>query len=354
MTGWGDGGWALEPRWPWLLPVVAAVVLVLLAWWSRRGPSRPAPGAVLVASAARLRALPRYRQLVRRRRAVAAVLTAGAVVATTGAAVLVARPTSVELVTGEGRSRDIMLCLDASQSMDDDNVAVVRAMRSVVDGLRGDRVGLTLWSSAAITVFPLTDDYPYVLAQLGLAEQAFRDGDEAFFAGVELPGSRSSLIGDGLVSCVQRFDRPEEDRSRAVVLTSDNDPFGRPVYSLPEAARYATEREVQVYAVGAPVLAEEDEGPARTELDAAVTSTGGTFAIVGADGATEDLVARIDELERTRTAQPTREVRRDDPSSGVVVAAAGAGLLGLAWLGEAVMAGRGAWRRRRDARGGSP
>ena len=54
---------------------------------------------------------------------------------------------------------------------------------------------------------------------------------------------QSSLVADGLVSCVQRFDRLDEERGRALVFATDGEQRGRSVYDLPEAAAYAAARE---------------------------------------------------------------------------------------------------------------
>ena len=74
----------------------------------------------------------------------------------------------------EVRNRDIILCLDGSGSMDRYNAEVVRQFREIVSGLRGERVGMTIFSGASITAFPLTDDYEFLTAELDRAEKAFR------------------------------------------------------------------------------------------------------------------------------------------------------------------------------------
>src|SRR5690625_6461369 len=87
-----------------------------------------------------------------------------------------------------------------------------------------------------------------------------------------VPGS--SLIGDGLVNCVEAFDRKDEERSRSVIFATDNELAGDPLFTLDEAAQHAIDREVRVYALA----------PSRyffpaylEELEAAVDSTGGDF-----------------------------------------------------------------------------
>ena len=169
-------------------------------------------------------------------------------------------------------------------------------------------------------------------AQLARAEVAF-DGDPGgFFSGLDATAKGASLLGDGIVSCVDRFDRPDEDRTRAIITSSDNDPLGPPVYPLPQAAAYAEERGVLVYGIGAGSLADADRAAARTEFADAARATGGTLVMLGSDGAADELVDRIDDLERARASEPPRQVSRDEPRLGLQLAGAGLVVLVLVWL----------------------
>lgn len=315
---------------PWLLAAAGLGVVVLLAWWAR--PSRPRGETVLLARTSRLRRLPRYRQRLRRQRRAGLLLTLGSLLLVAGAAVVLARPDVVESGRPDARSRDLMLCLDASPSMDRDNLAVVREVRRVVEGLRGDRVGLVIWSGAAVVVFPLTDDYAYVTDQLDRAEAAFRGHSDRFFAGVHLNDEGVSLIGDGLVSCVRRFDRPAGERTRAVLLASDNRPFGTSLFTLPQAADLAERRDVLVYALAGSVLAEPQHRAALAELTEAARTTGGTLVQLEEAGGTDRLIDRIEDLEKARAVEPARPVSREAPAIGLLLALAGAPVLAGGWL----------------------
>ncbi len=333
----------MDLKWPWALPLVVAAVLLLLMWWARRPHRRRPDDALLVAHTDRLKSLPRYADLLRSRRISAQLLVLAALVVVVGTTLVLVRPQQSELQQRDARNRDLMLCLDASGSMDDDNLAVVREVRRIVDDLRGDRVGMVIWSSAAVLVFPLTDDSDFVLAQLDIAERALSGTPGGFFAGVDTLGG-GSLIGDGLVSCVQRFDDPTADRTRAVLLSSDNAPLGKRVYPLPEAARYAAEQEVRVYGLGAPELGSPRRARARAEFAAAVEDTGGILSLLGEDGATDRIVERIDDLEKTRTKEPPRSVSFDAPRTGLLISSLGVAMLVVVWAGP--MAGRRRGRRR--------
>lgn len=328
----------MELKWPLLGLGLVALVAVLLVLWSRqwRRP-RQSDDAVLVSHTELLLQLPRYRTLVRNRMLATAWRTVAVLVLIAGTILIASRPQTVEVSAPQESSRDIMLCLDASASMSDENVEVVHEVQAIVDGLEGERIGLTLFSGAAVTVFPLTDDYAFVEDQLDQAEEAFAENDYDYVVGTQLDDESASQMGDGLVSCVQRFDRPDQERGRAIILASDNDPQGPGIYTLPEAADYAVEKDVIVYGIGSPDLDYIEDK--RAEFDDAVSTTGGTFSLLGETSA-DEVVEDIDTLERKRLEGSPRRTERDTPEVGVVIAAAGAGLLLVGWVVELLLTPR--------------
>jgi hypothetical protein len=119
-----------------------------------------------------------------------------------------------------------------------------------------------------------------------------------------------------------------------VLAASDNHPIGRPVYPLAEAARYAADRDVLVYGVGAPVLAKPQHAEDRAEFADAAAMTGGELVLVGDGGGADRVIDRIDDLERARAQEPPRLVARDSPQLGLALSAAGVGLFLGTWLGQ--------------------
>ena len=252
----------MELKWPWLVVLLVIVVVALLAiwlgsWWGRRP-----RGASYVAHAARLRSLPRYRTLVQQRRMLGTFGSLAALVACAGGIVLGGRVQETQVTDRDEATRDIVLCLDASGSSAPWNGEVADEYSAIVDELDGDRVGLTVWNNTAISKVPLTDDYGVVRDQLSLAKEAFLGFDEIlpsqqfvdYTAGtfIDDGNDRSSLVADGLVSCVQRFDRLEEDRGRALVLATDGEQRGRGIFDLAEAADYAADAGVVIHVIANP------------------------------------------------------------------------------------------------------
>jgi len=268
-------------------------------------------------------------------------LTLAALVACTGAILLAGRYQTTRTMNQDEASRDIMLCLDSSGSMAEIDAEVVTQFQEIVRELQGERIGLTIWSGTAITVFPLTDDYDFALERLRDAQAAFGNGGiysdayGEFTEGTVIDEEVQSQLGDGLVSCVQRFDRDDEDRSRAIVLASDNEPFGRGVYTFPEAADYASEHHVVVHGIASPETSNRQY--AATEFEQQVLRTGGTYSMLGADGSVATVVDAINDLEAKKIEKPPLVQTLDRPHLGTVVTGIGVGMLALVWLGQAVL-----------------
>lgn len=316
-------------RWPWLALGLVIVVLVLMAIWGHR--PRPKDHALLVAHADRFRTLPRFRTLARREQATAALATLGAIAVVAGTVLLAARPTRPVVIEPDRNGRDIMLCLDVSASMDPWNRQVVESFGQLLDELNGERIGLTIFSGLSVSVFPLTDDYDYVRSKLDEAEKAFSGGNLSFFTGSEADAERASQAGDGLMSCLQRFDVGGDDRGRAIVLATDNDPLGTGLFVLPEAAAEAARDDVVVYVIGTP-----DMTPDRaTELADAAAATGGEMSVVEDEGGVDGLVRGIQQIERDRLRPIPTGIQVDEPAVPFGVTVAGfVVLLGGALLGR--------------------
>ncbi|WP_418058813.1 VWA domain-containing protein [Pimelobacter simplex] len=253
--------------WAGALLVAAAVLAGGLAWWLAR-PRRPAGAAVPAANLGRIRALPAFRALVRqewRRRRVELV---SLVLAVAGAALLASRLVGVSDDAEELRTREVVLCLDVSSSMKEIDVAVIDSYLALVDQLDEERIGFVMFDAYAVTAFPLTTDHAYVSEQLTAAKTAIAQG--------QVPGTSaarvgSSLIGDGLATCVRHLDARDPVRSRTVVLATDNLVSGDAIYSVAQAGRLAEEAGVMVFGV----MPGNTEPRAIDELRAAVRPTAG-------------------------------------------------------------------------------
>jgi hypothetical protein len=339
----------MELMWWWLVPLAAAAACAA-GWAALRRDGNANARRRPVAHADRLTLLPEYQAALRRHRrwlAVAVLACASLLVST---AVAAARPIGPTTIRPEQHNRDIMLCLDTSGSMSSADAAVVDVFSELAAEFDGERIGLTIFDSTAIQVFPLTDDYEYVQEQLKLARDAFdgKPGSSGFLDGT-WSGRGSSLIGDGLASCLNSFpdgskqpgsrnpgaarDPAGPPRSRSVVLATDNFLSGDPIMTLEEAAALAKDRAVHVHALNPGDL---DYGSGRdqpgAQLRAAAESTGGAYYSLENPEAVPGVVRSVEETEKAALQGAPRAVVFDEP--GLPLAAAllsGLVLAGATW-----------------------
>lgn len=230
---------------PWVLALVAGIALVLaLATLLLTRGAQPRAGKPL-AYPERIRSLTSFQTLAKRLLVLSVVEVLGVLLALSGAALIVTRVINTTPNDEERSNRDVLLCLDVSGSMIDVDKAMIDVYLQLAEQLEGERIGLVLFDASAVTMFPLTDDARYVQTQLAHAREEI-SGQR--IVGTDL-GDGSSLIGDGLASCVQRFDQKDVRRSRTIVFATDNQLAGDPLYSLEKATDMAVKREIMIFGV---------------------------------------------------------------------------------------------------------
>ncbi|RKR73834.1 vWA domain-containing protein [Frondihabitans australicus] len=320
----------------WWMPLAALGAALLGAGlyvlWRRRSTGTASRGTP-VAHSERLTALPEYRRVLRRYRTLLGALLVLVIVAASSGVLLASRSASVETVTPQSYKRDIMLCLDVSGSMTDVDAKIVDTFASLASDLHGERIGLTIFDSSAVTVFPLTDDYSYVKSELTTYRDSFRSQGEKgvqYWQGTEL-GQGASLIGDGLASCVLGFDGDKgSTRPKSIVLATDNYVNGEPLLTLTQSAALATKQNVRVYAID-PVNDQADGTLDSVALDlkTQADSTGGGFYALGDNDTVPSIVQKIDRQEAGLFTGSKRLVVTDHPAPFAIAAL----LLVLAVLG---------------------
>lgn len=305
----------------WVVVVVAGVAVLAIGigvlLGLRRGGTGAAHERARVARAERLRALPTFRQALGRRALALACIVILAAVSILAAGVVAARPMASQTVQPVDTSRDIMLCLDVSGSMSEVDVEVLSVFEDLLDDFEGERIGLTIFNSSPVQIFPLTDDYEFIRANLQSVRESFDFVDQVpeHWVGT-LNGDGASLIGDGLASCAMAFDRPDDERSRSIVFATDNEINGASIVTLDEAAAYARSIGVRVFALN-PVQG-KDAGVS-AELARAAEATGGAAFGLRDTTTVSDIVTRVQEQEATELKGRAQVVWSDAPELWIVV-----------------------------------
>ena len=296
---------------PWVLysGLILVIVLLLLNLlkWKKKDTYKEGNK---VTNTSFLEETPYYKQLYKKYKIYCSVSLISLIFAILMCSVLLARPAMVQTENPEIHNRDIFLCMDASNSVDQLNIEIVDKLKDVVKKLDGERFGITIFNGKAVLLVPLTTDYDYVLDTLDKLEESMKysltltegnyDIDNVDYSlyyykhNGTLVDNGSSFIGDGLASCLYNFSDLEEntDRSRLIVFTTDNELNGTPFVSLQEAAELCKKNDVKVFAITPDNVVDKEE------FQAAIESTDGKFYEVSDKKTFQKLV---DDIEKTET-----------------------------------------------------
>jgi len=328
----------------WLIPVVIGlVVLGAVLGWFRPAGRRPREDVRWVANTSYLSRLPTYRKRLRLYRVALAGLGVFLLVTTLGAALLTARPVDREVRAEVLASRDVVLCLDVSGSMIEFATEIVETFSELVESFEGERISLSIWNTTSRSVFPLTDDYTLVTEELAAAAEALDfdlnnpfyspeafDRLEEYVTGtMSVDPNSSSLVGDGLASCVYAFPETDTERSRSIILATDNQVLGQPIYTLQEAADLAAERDIRLYGLftaSPQSYTQQNEDSYRQ----AITEHGGLFYHADDPGAVEAIIEDITSQQAVELDADPEVVITDRPETVLWIAAAGVGGIILA------------------------
>ena len=235
---------------------------------------------------------------------------------------------------------DLVIALDVSQSMQAKDVAPSRLesaqeeLASLIQAMRGSRIGLVFFAGTAIVRSPLTTDTK-IIAQL--IREARRD------ASLTQPGSN---LGAGLDQA-SRILEASDSGGRAVLVVSDGEDFGD---TASDAARGLNARGIAVFVagVGTPagstITVTLPNGTTQTKIDAggqpiitrldeaklrAVADAGGGRYLAPGAGKLLDLKSDLDRLQQTPRGveAQTRPVERMQWFIAAAIA-----LLALSWL----------------------
>lgn len=288
--------------WMLLVWLVAIIAYFVVRYWlfGRRKPT-PSATDMPVAHTKRLTDMPEYVTAFRQYR-ILATWTAGLLtLALLSGIFLTARPAIISVIKPVQKNRDIMLCLDASGSVLKTDTMLINRFSSLVNNYNGQRFGLTLFNSSAVTIIPLNDNYRLITQQLKSAGEAFQlqKGDNftkltnGTLAGFD---SGTSLASDGLASCVQHLGTNTQQRSQSIILATDNEVNGTPIVGMTQAIELAKQRNIRVFVID-PGISEPKMAGDHAQLKIVAEQTGGRYFLLNDADTVNSLVDAIAEQE---------------------------------------------------------
>lgn len=312
---------------PWLfvIPATATVVIVLYSLAlanAKRKKKKNHHHITSIAHTSAIRNLPEYQKA--RKRYNVLIISAGffLLLSLISCTIVASRPVSVDLVASEYDNRDIMLCLDVSGSMSNYFEKMIARLRTIVGEMKGERFGITVFDGTPITVVPLSNDY-------GVIDQALEKigKDEWSYLSASHYNSNvgSSLIGHGVLGCVTGFDRLDEaERSRSIIVYTDNYASPNQDINIVQAAKYAKHYGITFYGINPSDTAHGQTANTSTpsgEFMRAVTITGGSYYAANATDADMDrIVDQIMEQQAALLEGADKYVKNDTPGISIIIA----------------------------------
>ena len=165
------------------------------------------------------------------------------------------RPSTIQVKKIGRQKRDLFLCLDVSYSLYKQNYDLVDHLEKLVNGLEGDRLGISMFNTSSMLFMPMTDDRTYTIEKLEELKSYFKMQGEymelqdiiddnpslhtdevsksedllmtlrLFDKGTlhDNISKGSSLIGDGLGTCLYNFPSiTDSERTRIIIMSTDN------------------------------------------------------------------------------------------------------------------------------------
>ena len=267
-----------------------------------------------------------YKKILKNYQTYKTILYLSFIVAIISSILLISRIQKVEVNNIDEYKRDIMLCMDVSGSVDQLNIETIENLKKTVNSLKGERFGISIFNTTSVLVAPLTDDYDYITETLDEIEKSIKANNgtasqsndanyiytrnyinSGTIEGHEARGS--SLIGDGLASCIYSFPKIEEERTRIIIFTTDNDLAGTPIVTLEKAAEISKSKNIPVYGIGTKQMKDTD----RSDMKKAVEKTGGIF-YQQSEGSVKDIVNNIEKTSKSLIHTKTQTKETDLPT----------------------------------------
>lgn len=301
---------------PWVF-AIAAVVIVLLIVLKFSFKKEALKDQRKVANTASVEDTPYYKKLKRKYNIYRCISLSSLLVAMAAAFVMLSRPVTVDVVNPTVHNRDIFLCLDISDSVDEVSLELCDELKKIVAGLDGERFGITMFNARSVLLVPLTTDYSYVNEELDLLKKVFKQNIKLaendyyptadfdwYLYNYKYEGTLcdygSSFIGDGLASCLYSFPDLEKnkDRTRIIIFATDNDLNGTPIISVEDACALCAKNNVKVYAIAPNNVVDEDT------FKQSIESTGGEYYRAKDKSMIKGIVSSIEATEASELEDP--------------------------------------------------
>ena len=308
-------------RYFWMLfltPLAIGVIATVFIYLQKtRKKPRDISKMAVIAHTRVIKELPAYKAAERNYRILLALALICLIATLFSTTVLASRPLKGELGSSRSKSRDIVLCMDVSGSLESYQKAILGYYKTIIKQLEGERVGITVFDGRPASIVPLSDDYDTLHDMIeDLEGSHLKD-----YLATLNAGGLTSQIGTGLIGCVNSFDDLADDkRPKSIILSTDNISTNTDV-NLMQAANYAKSYGIRVYGI---LVNEENNESTAVAFKSAIAATGGIYNELkrnnGLEVEAERIVKEINKQEAAIHEGASEYTYSDSPEIWMIIA----------------------------------
>ena len=259
-------------RYFWILfltPLAIGIITTVFVYAQKtRKKTRDISKMAVVAHTKVIKELPAYKAAERRYYLLLALAIICLITALFSTTVLAARPLKSELGKSRTKSRDVILCMDVSGSLESYQKAILSYYKSIIKQLEGERIGITVFDGRPANIIPLSDDYD---ALYDIIEDLEESNLKEYLNTLNA-GGLTSQIGAGLIGCINSFDNlTDSERPQSIIISTDNISSNTDI-NLKQAANYAKSYGIKVYGI---LVGEATPKDSADTFKGAISETGG-------------------------------------------------------------------------------
>ena len=308
--------------WLFIIPALAIIAIVSLSLYRFHSKQRTVKKAAMISHSKKIRNLPEYEKARTHYRILLAIMIISLSASIFSVTLASSRPISVSVLEPEYDTRDIMLCIDMSGSTESIREDLLNYLSEVVESLKGQRVGITIFATKATIFSPLTNDYASLHSSLEMLRSSFYfDGSQRISFYAQAVGGMSN-IGSGVVNCINNFDHlQDEKRSLSMIIATDNRQNVGSI-TIEKAANYAARYGIALYGIDTSFVSLGNNLSTESkEYKNAILATGGSYySISHSRLSAGEIVDEILKQEAVRHEGERKYVQTDSPSIAAIVA----------------------------------
>lgn len=305
--------------WLFIIPPIAIIILIIVALYHyhMRSHERDLKKVAVIAHTRTIKMLPEYRRAIKRYRIMLALAGVSFLTSIFTFTAVAARPVSSVAQATESKNRDIVFCLDTSGSMQTYQKNLLDLLGLMADNLHGERIGLTIFDGVPANLIPLSDDYGAVIELIEDLKTNFPTYGMAVVS-----SGRVSAIGDGVMGCINSFDKLESERSKSVIIATDNMRGSSETVDINQAARYAKRYGITFYGIS---INSSNNSKDELLFQNAVSITNGVFYNIhnyienGDASLSSSVIQKILAQEATKIEGAPEVIYKDNPAVYLII-----------------------------------